>query len=375
MIEPLPTRHDNATTRSMGIAYVVFARPSVDKATAFLRDFGIDLLSRDERGAHYGSTARQETFYVVRQETKARFVGLAMYVEAEADLRALIREGFAKEIEAEPAPNGHPYVRMTDLNGVEVHAVVRAPVAPKLESDAAAEGETPNSPHRTGRVDEPFAAPHGVPRVARLGHAVMETTDLPNAVDWYQRVFGLLVSDVQVLPDGTPVVAFCRCDLGDQPTDHHTVALGQTFRTGFEHAAFEVETIEAVTRGQHHLRERGWKHSWGVGRHIMGSQVFDYWYDAYGAKHEHYADGDIVTASYPMGRSPFGPAHLAQWGPPMPANFIGGPPSAKVLVDLVRFAASRKLPLSRLVDLIKAAKFSERRIGNVEEKEDRHAAR
>ncbi|MEM7135177.1 MAG: VOC family protein [Myxococcota bacterium] len=370
-----PKACDAPATRSIGIAYVVFARPSIDRATAFLRDFGIDLLLQQEGQAHYGSASREETFYVVRRENKARFVGLAMYVESEADLRALIREGFASEIEANAAPNGHPYVRMRDPSGFEVHAVVRGDPKAKVRSPSSAPATVVNSPHRSPRVDMPFAPPQGVPRVVRLGHVVMETLDLLESIRWYQRVFGLLVSDVQVLPDGTPVVAFCRCDLGDQPTDHHTVALGQGFRPGFEHAAFEVDNIEAVTRGQHRLREAGWKHSWGVGRHIMGSQVFDYWYDPYGAKHEHYADGDVVTASYPTGSSPFGPSHLAQWGPPMPASFVGGPPSPKILLDLVRFAASGRYPLGRLVSLIKAAKFSERRLEGTVEGERRHATR
>ncbi|MEM7434259.1 MAG: VOC family protein [Myxococcota bacterium] len=375
MTPTVPKACETPVTRSVGIAYVVFARPSIDKTTAFLGDFGIELLSEGEGEAHYGSVSRDETFYVVRREHKARFVGLAMYVDGESDLRALIRAGFASEIEPKAAPNGHPCVRMTDPSGFEVYAVVRGATAAKASSPSSPQSPLVNSPDSFPRVDSPVAPPQGVPRVVRLGHAVMETLDLLEAIRWYQRVFGLLVSDVQVLPDGTPVVAFCRCDLGDQPTDHHTVALGQGFRAGFEHAAFEVENIEAVTRGQHRLREAGWKHSWGVGRHIMGSQVFDYWYDPYGAKHEHYADGDVVTASYPTGSSPFGPSHLAQWGPPMPANFVGGPPSPRILVDLVRFAASGRFPLARLVSLIKAAKFSERRIEGAAEGERRHATR
>jgi len=39
----------------------------------------------------------------------------------------------------------------------------------------------------------------------------------------------------------------------------------------------------------------------GVGRHLLGSQIFDYWRDPWGQKHEHYADGDLFDAAQPPG--------------------------------------------------------------------------
>ncbi|MEM9730891.1 MAG: VOC family protein [Myxococcota bacterium] len=354
---------ENPATRASAIAYVMFARPSLERTERFLRDFGIARLSGDAEWACFGSAERQEVFYVVRRGPEPKFAGLGVYVDSEDDLHALIAEGFASAVEPDPAPNGQPFVRLADPNGVEVHAVVRSPNAvSSLRPAAPTNGAL--------RVDRPLVSEGSVPPVLRLGHVVMETTDFEETVAWYQRAFGMIVSDYQHLPDGTPVVAFCRYDRGETPTDHHSIAIGRGFRRGFEHVAFEVADIEAVTRGQHVLRKRGWKHSWGIGRHIMGSQIFDYWYDEYGAKHEHYADGDLVTSSFPMGRSPFGPSFLAQWGPPMPGTFIGGAPSLRLLVDLVQFAASRKMSLRRLAALIKAAKFSNTRIGPPVEKGD-----
>lgn len=34
---------------------------------------------------------------------------------------------------------------------------------------------------------------------------------------------------------------------------------------------------------------------WGVRRHLLGSQIFDYWYDPSGFTIEHYTDGDVVN--------------------------------------------------------------------------------
>ena len=46
---------------------------------------------------------------------------------------------------------------------------------------------------------------------------------------------------------------------------------------GFNHAAFEVLDINEVMRGHEHLKAQGREASWGIGRHILGSQIFDYW--------------------------------------------------------------------------------------------------
>jgi hypothetical protein len=35
---------------------------------------------------------------------------------------------------------------------------------------------------------------------------------------------------------------------------------------------------------------------WGIGRHLLGSQVYDYWADPWGRVHEHWADTDRLNA-------------------------------------------------------------------------------
>lgn len=58
---------------------------------------------------------------------------------------------------------------------------------------------------------------------------------------------------------------------------------------------------------------------WGVGRHVLGSQIFDYWADPSGFKIEHYADGDLVNAGTPTLRDVVGP--FSVWGPEVPKDF------------------------------------------------------
>jgi len=89
-----------------------------------------------------------------------------------------------------------------------------------------------------------------------------------------------------------------------------------------EHAAFEVPDLDEVGMGGRMLDESGFRRAWGIGRHILGSQVFDYWFGPDGYKFEHFADGDLFDASRPTAYHAMSAAGLAQWGPKMPSAFL-----------------------------------------------------
>jgi hypothetical protein len=43
------------------------------------------------------------------------------------------------------------------------------------------------------------------------------------------------------------------------------------------------------------LLRKGYTPSWGIGRHILGSQIFDYWYTPDDFMVEHYSDGEYIS--------------------------------------------------------------------------------
>jgi hypothetical protein len=45
------------------------------------------------------------------------------------------------------------------------------------------------------------------------------------------------------------------------------------------HCSFEVHDFDTQLLGHKWLAAKGYKSVWGVGRHILGSQIFDYWWD------------------------------------------------------------------------------------------------
>src|SRR6266702_7292843 len=91
----------------------------------------------------------------------------------------------------------------------------------------------------------------------------------------------------------------CSSDLASPPADHHSLALLCGPAAKLLHVSFETLDLESVGQGHQYLRAAGWNHYWGIGRHILGSQVFDYWKDPAGDEWEHYADGDVMNADYP----------------------------------------------------------------------------
>jgi len=56
-------------------------------------------------------------------------------------------------------------------------------------------------------------------------------------------------------------------------------------------------------------------------QHVLGSQVFDYWFDQSKFILEHYADGDLVNKNTPVAHIQAGPEALSVWGPPVPDVF------------------------------------------------------
>ena len=132
-------------------------------------------------------------------------------------------------------------------------------------------------------------------------------SDFQTTFDFYTKYFNLKASDILIAPDGTKVAGFMHIDREEEFVDHHTFFFSQNKRQGPHHCSFEVHDrdIQAIGHDvgrsdrvmlstlltRQWLVSKGYKPSWGLGRHILGSQVFDYWYMPDGFMVEHYTDG------------------------------------------------------------------------------------
>ncbi|MDH0893133.1 MULTISPECIES: VOC family protein [unclassified Pseudomonas] len=313
-----PARHPQPTVKAQALAHLIFERPDLDKAERFLGDFGLLPVRRDVDCLYLRGTGPAPYCYRVALAGQARFVGFGLVVAERGDLERLSALPGASAIESLGTPGGGECVRLTDPSGFLVEAIHGQQSVQPLPHRAALPLNVVDEMPRINATQRPPIAP---PEIIKLGHVVLEVADYQTTCAWYTRHFGFIPSDVQVLPDGSPAVAFMRLNLGDTPADHHTLAIAQGFMAAYSHSAYEVVDADAVGMGQRMLQERGWKHAWGIGRHILGSQIFDYWQDPWGDKHEHYCDGDLFTAEQPTGLHAVSPEAMAQWGQRMPKSF------------------------------------------------------
>lgn len=292
-------------------AYVRFAAPDLDAMARFLEDFG--LVPTERRADVIYARGTDPAPYVhVTERGEPGFRAVAFEAATHEDLLAASRLEGASPVEELDAPGGGRRVRFTDPDGFRVEVVHgRAPLAP-LPVRSAAPYNRGSERRRHGRLQRVAAGPSPV---KRLGHVVVRVADFRRSEAWYKSRFGFLSSDeVYVGSPDRVVTAFLRCDRGDEYTDHHTFLCVGLGAIGFDHAAFEVEDIDAVMLGHDHLAKCGYAHHAGIGRHVLGSQVFDYWRDPWGHVLEHFTDGDLLNRGHATGRFDPATALGTQWG-------------------------------------------------------------
>ncbi|RZU38591.1 glyoxalase/bleomycin resistance protein/dioxygenase superfamily protein [Fluviicoccus keumensis] len=351
----VPPRADNPVCKVSGLASIRLSRPDLQRAVAFFSDFGLTCIHNDGNLALLRGTGDQ-TAGVVIERGPARYLGFSLTVDDAADLDKLAAAHGVAVTDNLPQRGGR-LVALRDPDNLLVEVMHGWTPLPELMHGEAVPvnrpGHTPRI-NRTVRLD--FEHP---PRIHKLGHTVMGVTSFAASLAWYQQNFGLIVSDFQMLDDDpVPVVAFIRCDRGDTPSDHHTIAMGSAVEIGHLHTAFELPDLDAVVAAGELLKQRRHHHTWGIGRHILGSQIFDYWRDAEGDMFEHYADGDLFDASVPTGYHRFDGEALHQWGPAVTADMAGKTPSLHLLqtvISRLRDRAGDDLSLRRLIHLVRAA--------------------
>ncbi|MFO0588450.1 MAG: VOC family protein [Polyangiaceae bacterium] len=334
--------------------HVVLECPDLNAAERFYGDFGLVPSARTGDALYLRSADRAHHALKLMRGRRGRLASVAVRVDSDLDLRKLASLPDAA-IEPITEPGGGERVRLIAPGGLVIEAVRGiAEVAP-LATRSRVPSNVTGDVTRAGR---PVRLPPAASEVLRLGHAALESPRPVALVLWLMRTLGMIVSDYQPIdesPGATPIVSFLRCDRGSTPADHHTLAVALGPETGVAHVAFEVRDVDEIGRGAAFLRARGHRRAWGIGRHILGSQLFDYWRAPDGIVVEHYCDGDVLDASAATGRLPFCGSNLAQWGGRPPLDFALPPLSIDALAGAARgIAASDEISLSLLAKAVSA---------------------
>ena len=353
-----PGRVPNPVVKVHDLAWLEFEKPDLERAEVFARAFGFTTVSRTAHELQLRGTDAGAPCVLIRKGTRSRFAGTAFRA---ADPSDVVRLADATGRKATPLPEsvGGVGVDLVDPSGATVRVVADPDELPTLP------GQEPlfwNVGHAATRTNAPQRPPRAPALVQRLGHVVLQSNRYVQTLDWYVRHLGLIVSDFLYYErqrERGPVMSFIRCDRGSTPTDHHTLAMALGPTNRYVHSAYQVSDLDALAAGGEYLREHGYQRSWGIGRHIQGSQIFDYWRDPDGFLVEHFSDGDLFDNTLEPGWAPMTASGLAQWGPPATKDFLGITPGRESLQELRGIARALRgdteFDLLRLRGLLKVA--------------------
>ena len=303
------------------IAYGRLKAPDLDAMEEFLTEFGMVRAERTNDALYMRGTDPSHHIHIT-EKGDTSFVGLGYHAASEEDLARIAEAPGASGIETIDEPGGGKRVRLTEPNGYQIEVVHGiAPVDPiPVSRQRLNLGE-----QSTERAGELMRIHDGASRVKRIGHAVLGTPKLGETVAWFREMLGFRGSDD--IYDGAEdniIGSFSRCDRGDDYVDHHVFFCMVLDRAGLNHLSFEVLDIDDVFKGHEHLKAIGkYEHVWGIGRHVLGSQVYDYWSDPWGRVHEHWTDTDRINAAYGPELIPAEVGLTSQWGDDPPESFIG----------------------------------------------------
>lgn len=336
--------HGEPMVRAIDTAYIMFQIPDLQRQQVFLQDFGMVAASVSDEALYMRGYGDTPYIYKAQRGASAGFLGAGFLVESLGELNRVADE-LSLPVEDIQGPGGGKRVRLTDPDGFWVDLVCDRDAVTPLETRR--DPLPQNLPDKKNRLNKGQRTPLAPSAVERFGHYVLMVSDFETSWRWYRKHLGVLPTDVLCTGKGTPVLTFSRLDKGDRPADHHTVVLAGGPTPGCMHSAYETIDQDAIGQGQQFLKLKGWRHFWGMGRHILGSQIFDYWLDPHGFEVEHYADGDVFDNAYPTQYHLFDRGGLWAWGNDVPAA-MKPKPTLKILSVLIRGGSKTRQLLKEL---------------------------
>lgn len=326
-----PIANDPSKVQLARLAHVYFEHANLEQFEEFASDFGMTIAKKEKGKIYFRGYGKDQYIYVASKvdEGKSNFKGPAFVAGSRAEFEKAKALPGAQVKSLEDAPGGGEIVSFSRADDTFFHVVY---------GQAEREVDTSSIPSATheesGPANKPFEKPRkgrfqrfhdGPALIHKLGHFGYVHRNFDEELRWYTANFNFVPSDILHHWDfsNVDVMTFMHLDLGKDYSDHHVFFLQRAppecEKTYVHHSSYEVDDFDTQLIGHQWLAKKGWKSVWGVGRHVLGSQIFDYWQDPSGFKIEHYCDGDLVNNETPLKRDVVGP--LSIWGPELPKDF------------------------------------------------------
>ncbi|KAH7124873.1 putative 2,3-dihydroxybiphenyl-1,2-dioxygenase or glyoxalase/bleomycin resistance protein-like protein [Dactylonectria estremocensis] len=324
--------HHASKVRLDRLLYTHYRHANLTSAHAFLTDFGLHVAEKRDTIIYYRGFGANPFIFVAEQspDNVNHFVRSGWLARTREDLEVAAQIPGASSIQWSDAPGEGWFVDIRDPNGVSLrihHGI-------KLRSAEEVKKEIPKPVTFNSWSDKPRKGEFqrfdiGPSKIHKLGHygLVVDKSKFTDTVAWYLGTFSLAKTDSLFDKDsGEDVMTFMHIDKGKEFTDHHSFFIQSppppVSKSYPHHSSFEVDNVDSQLTGHYHLEDKHWTNCWGVGRHLLGSQIFDYWFDPSGNILEHYADGDLVNSENEVTREAAAPDTMAVWGPNVPLAFL-----------------------------------------------------
>ncbi len=282
--------------------------PDLVEAERFMRGFGLELeRTSDQLVVRTGGSDHIWARVFEGSGKRLQYISLGCYESDLQILRKQVRDAGGHEVEA----HGHSIEGgfwFTDPEGVLVNVVPATKTMPDRKMLMTDLNVTSNVRGACARSEARMVKP------TRLAHLAVFTSDVSRSIEFYTSALGLRLSD-----RSGDIVAFLH---GRYGSDHHLLAFIDGGGGGLHHSSWDVPSIEDIGLAKSRILAAGYPRHWGVGRHVLGSNYFNYVKDAFGLWWEHsahidYIDQGVVwdSADYPADDA------LYLWGPDMPEEF------------------------------------------------------
>ncbi|KEF62549.1 uncharacterized protein A1O9_00522 [Exophiala aquamarina CBS 119918] len=214
--------------RATRLAHVVYQHVDIDKALAFLIDFGFVEVERKGARIYLGGYGEQPFLYVLERspDGEKHFGGGYWVVDSMEELKKAASYTGAMPIEDSDAPGGGKVVVIKDPNGFDCGFVYgqklqeRCGPATTLQVNESALNTVDEKP-RKGSFRRFKKAPSPIHKLGHYGYGV-PASKFESTYSWYMSVLNLKLSDtIFDKVTGKDESCFFHIDLGPEYTDHH----------------------------------------------------------------------------------------------------------------------------------------------------------
>ncbi|WP_342131055.1 VOC family protein [Hydrogenophaga sp. OTU3427] len=292
----------------------VFTVPDLAVARRFYEAFGLDVRQHGQRlDLHaFGHPHCWASVFEAGDRKQLRYLSYGIFADDLPVFKARI-QSLGLAVEPHPLAAGlerGDSLWLRDPDGIATQLVVAPKVSPSAKTQPSPVAAVP-----AGAGAAPSRGRVAQVRPRYLSHILRFTPDVPRLVAFGHEVLGLRLAD-----RSGEVIAFTYTPHG---SDHHLVAFAKSHAPGLHHSSWDVGSVNEVGLGAEQMRDAGWGQGWGVGRHVLGSNYFNYVRDPWGSFCEYSCDIDFVPADLDWPAADHAPQDaLYVWGPAVPDDFI-----------------------------------------------------